>query len=150
MFYYYGVKVFTHFKGYFGDKEECPNCHKVYSKAFIKAKSWAHFDYIPIFPIRTRYYKMCPVCGFNHEMKTKEAKPQMINKNENQDIKIYAKHILHNKPTKRFETDTSYELWFKDNTTNEEICISTNLTKENIKNIKRDRGLKKIDIIDVE
>lgn len=150
MFFVYGTKVFTDFKGYFGDKEECPNCHKSYSPAFVKAKTWAHFDYLPIFPVKTRYYKMCPVCGVNHELKVKEATPLMTNRNDNQNIKLYFKHVLHNKPEKKLQVDTSYELWFKDNNTNEESCISTGLTKENVKTIKKNRGLKVIDIIDVE
>ncbi|MEE3342886.1 MAG: hypothetical protein VZS44_02225 [Bacilli bacterium] len=150
MLFVYGTKILTKFKGYFGAKEECPNCHKTYTPAFVKVKTWAHFDYLPIFPIKTRYYKMCPVCGVNHELKTKEAKPLMINKDENQNTKVYIKHVLHNKPEKKLQTDTSYELWFKDNITNEELCVSTGLTKKDIKTIKKNRGLKTIDIIDVE
>ena len=151
MYFVYGSRTFTSNKGYFGNKETCQHCQKSYIPSYIKVSTWAHFDYIPIFPIKTRYYKMCPICGHNNELTRKEAKPLMINPdNGTQNLKTYAKHVLHNKPEKKLQTDTSYELWVKDLTTGEDICISTGLTKSDIKTSKRNRGLKKIEIIDVE
>ena len=147
----YGDIVFTKHKGYFGEKEECPNCHKVYSPAFVKFSTWAHFSYIPVFPIKTRIYKMCPVCGVDHELKVSEAKPLMTNENTSQSITPYAKHILKNRPKNRmFNIDKSYELWVKDNATNEDFRIATGLNKIQIKNIKKHRGLKRLEIIEVK
>ena len=147
----YGDIVFTKHKGYFGEKEECPNCHKVYSPAFVKFSTWAHFSYIPVFPIKTRIYKMCPVCGVDHELKVSEAKPLMTNENTSQSITPYAKHILKNRPKNRmFNIDKSYELWVKDNATNEDFRIATGLNKIQIKNAKKHRGLKRLEIIEVK
>ena len=70
----YGTKAFTSFKGYFGQKEECPYCHKMYKKGFTKISRWAHLDYIPIFPVGSSYIRFCPVCGNGDVIKSKEAK----------------------------------------------------------------------------
>lgn len=151
MWFIWGTKVFTSFKGYFGGREECPNCHRSYIPSYVKATTWAHFDYIPIFPVKSKYYKMCPICGHNHELKSQEAKALMINMdNGTQQLAVYARHVLHNKPEKKFQIDNSYELWVKDLVTNEDICVATGLTKENIKNAKKNRGIKAMDIIDVQ
>ena len=94
---------------------------------------------------------MCPICGADHELKVSEAKPLMVNKNENQSITIYAKHILHAQPKNKWlNFNKSYELWAKDDLTNEEFCIATELTKDEIKNLKKRRGLKRIKIVTIE
>ncbi len=148
----YGTKAFTSFKGYFGQKEECPNCHKVYKKGFTKVSRWAHIDYIPLFPVGSSYIRFCPVCGNGDVIKSKEAKEIMAAPTdpEPQDITVYAKHILANKPQGFLATDTSYEVWIKDNISGEEMCLATNSTKDYIKSIKKNRGIKNIQIIDVQ
>ena len=45
------------------------------------------------------------------ELKKKDAKALMINKNENQNFYYYAKHILKNKPTGVLTPDNSFEYW---------------------------------------
>ena len=45
--------------------------------------------------------------------------------------------------------DTSYEFWVKDMVTNEEICIATNLDKDTVKRMKKERGLKNFKIINI-
>lgn len=147
----YGTKVFTKFKGYFGEKEECPCCHKSYKKAYVKYTTWAQLECIPLFPVKMRYYKMCPICGDSIELKCKQAKNEMVanESTENQQLETYAKHILSNKPSGFLSTDMSYELWVRDLTTGEEICISTGIAKSLVKAVKKERGLKKIKIINV-
>ena len=49
-----------------------------------------------------------------------------------------------------FNIDKSYELWVKDNATNEDFRIATGLNKIQIKNIKKHRGLKRLEIIEVK
>lgn len=151
MFIEYGTTVFTKFEGFFGEKVECPICHKNYKQAYVRNSVWAHLSYIPLFPLKKKYFKMCPICGNGVELKRREAKAEMINKAETfqQDIKIYAKHNLINKPNGFFAVDDSYELWAKDMLTGEEICISSKITKTSISEEKKARGLKKIDIIEV-
>lgn len=146
----YGTRVFTKLEGYYGEKEECPNCHKVYQKGYVKNSVWAHLDYLPLFPIKKVYFKMCPICGRGYELKKKEAKKEMVNSTiSNQSLEVYAKHILANKPKGIMSVDNSYELWVKDLTTGEEICTASNLSKDVIKDIKKERGLKKIQIKDI-
>lgn len=147
----YGTRVFTKQEGYFGEKEECTVCKRVYQKAYVRYKVWAHLNYIPLFPIKKTYFKMCPICGNGQEIKSKEAKAEMLNTKEtsDQNLEVYAKHILANKPKGILSTDTSYELWVKDLSTGEEICVDTDLYKDAVKDIKKERGLKKLEIRNV-
>ena len=95
----YGTRVFTKFEGYFGERKECEICHRTYRRAFVRNKVWAHLDYIPLFPVKKTYFKMCPICGNGGELKAKEAKLEMASGSINdQNILIYAKHFNANKP----------------------------------------------------
>lgn len=146
----YGTKVFTKFKGYFGEREECACCHKTYKKSYVKFTTWFHIDEIPLFPVKSTYYKMCPICGDSIEMKGKYAKAEMVvtGEPETQQLETYAKHILANKPKGIMSVDNSYEFWVKDLSTGEEICVATGLTKDVVKRMKKERGLKNFKIID--
>ena len=147
----YGTYVFSKFKGYFGDEVECPHCHKNYKKSYVKYSTWAHLCYIPLFPIKIKYASMCPICGWGEELKRKEAKAEMLNsKDEEQRLDTYAKHILAKKPKGIMSVDTSYELYVKDLNKNEAICVVSGITKDTVKEMKKDRGLNKIPIINIE
>ena len=147
----YGTKTFTKFVGYFGEKETCNNCQKTYKKRYVKNTVWAHLDYIPLFPVKKTYSVMCPICGDGISLKSKEAKEDMKNADLSDcpNIELFAKHILEKKPKGILSTDNSYELWTKDLDSGEEICIATDITKDVIKNVKKTRGYKKVNIIDV-
>ncbi len=146
----YGTKVFTKNMGYYGDKVQCESCGKEYPYSFVKISRWFHICYVPLFPVKKTYYKMCPVCSAGVEMKSKAAKAEMksLQKTDCQ-LQIYAKHVLANKPQKLLATDTSYELWAKDLATGEDFCVTTGITKGKIKEIKKARGLKAIPIVEV-
>ena len=96
--------------------------------------------------------KNVQIGGNGDVIKSKEAKEIMAAPTdpEPQDITVYAKHILANKPQGFLATDTSYEVWIKDNISGEEMCLATNSTKDYIKSIKKNRGIKNIQIIDVQ
>lgn len=147
----YGTHVFTKLTGYFGQREECPFCHRIYQKGYVKNTVWAHLQYIPLFPVKKIYFKMCPVCGRGLELKNKEAKAEMANGNGGyrQEFTAYAKHILAKKPKGFMATDASYEFWVKDMSTGEEILVASEITKDMVKQIKKSRGYKKLSIIDV-
>lgn len=148
----YGTHVFTKMKGYYGLKEECPYCHRAYKKAYVKYSKWWHLSYIPLIPLKKRYYKMCPICTGAIELTSREAKDQMeraYDINEPQQLEMYAKHILAKKPKGLLAHDMSYEFWVKDLITGEEICVATNLSKDRVNEIKKERGLKKLQIFDV-
>ncbi len=146
----YGTKVFTKNMGYYGEKAQCESCGKEYPYSFVKISTWFHICYIPLFPVKKTYYKMCPVCSAGVEMKSKAAKAEMksLQKTDCQ-LQIYAKHVLANKPKKFLASDTSYELWAKDAATGADFCITTGITKGKIKEIKKARGLKAIPIVEV-
>lgn len=148
----YGTRVFTKLEGYFGNREECSVCHKTYQKGYVKNTVWAHLSYIPLFPIKKTYFKMCPICGNGMELKSKAAKAEMAAGAgivSSQNLEVYAKHILAKKPKKFMETDTSYEVWVKDLSTGEEVCVASDLYKDAVKDIKKERGLKQLEIRDV-
>ncbi len=147
----YGTHVFTKMAGYFGRKEECPVCNRTYKKGFVKISRWVHVEYIPLFPVKTTYFKMCPVCGSGVELKKKEAKSEMSNNNDEsrQEFEAFAKHVLANKPSGFMSTDNSYEFWVRDLVSGEEILVETGLTKDQIKRMKKGRGYKKVPVIKV-
>lgn len=149
---YYGTRTFSKFMGYFGPRQECENCHKTYKKSFVRFRSWAHIDYIPLFPTKTVYYKACPICGQGFEVHKKDAKVEMQNPGDAgaQELEPYAKHILANKPKGILKTDSSYEFWIRDKMTGEEICIDREITKDDVKNIKKARGYKKVPVEEVK
>ena len=72
-----------------------------------------------------------------------------LNLVSNQAFEVYAKHILAKKPKGAFAVDNSYELWVKDLVTGEDICIAVDITKDMVKNVKKNRGLKKLEIRDI-
>ena len=148
----YGTKAFTSFKGYYGQKEECEHCHRVYKKGYMKINRWVHIDYIPFFPIGGGYFKYCPICGNGVNLKSKEAKQEMngVTDPESQQLKVYAKHILANKPKGFLETDNSYELWVRDEISGEDILLLNQTTKDVVKNVKKNRGLKILPIVEVQ
>ena len=147
----YGTRVFRKMSGYYGERQECTNCHRIYQKGYVKNTVWVHLDYIPLFPVKKSYFKICPVCGRGIELKSKEAKMEMSNSTtmSNQNLEVYSKHILAKKPKGVLETDNSYELWVRDLVTGEEICIASDVSKDAVKNVKKNRGLKKIEIKDI-
>ena len=69
---------------------------------------------------------------------------------EPQQLKVYAKHILANKPKGFLETDNSYELWVRDEISGEDILLLNQTTKDVIKNVKKNRGLKILPIVEVQ
>lgn len=143
--FYYGTRVFSKLMGYFGPKQECDQCHRAYTRAIVKYSTWFHFDYIPIIPTKTQYVKMCPICGAGFELLKADAKQEMqAGNNGFPGFEPHAKHIMANKPKGLLATDNSYELWLKDLSTGEDIIIASEITKEDIKNLKKERGYKKV------
>ena len=149
---YYGTRTFSKHVGYFGPVQECENCHRAYKKAFVKFSSWFHIDYIPLIPTKTVYFKACPVCGRGFELRKKDAKMEMQNGGNDgtQVLTPHAKHILANKPKGLLATDSSFELWLKDEASGEDILIASEITKEDIKNFKKERGWKKVPMENIE
>ena len=61
MIFYYGVQHFRKNKGCYGQPVAC-NCGHTYPREIIRDSKWGHFDYIPLIPMGTDYYSVCPVC----------------------------------------------------------------------------------------
>lgn len=148
----YGTKVFTKKMGYVGSPVECSTCAKSYKMSVVRYRRWGHLNYIPLFPIKSTYYKMCPICASGYELKRADVKTELasINPQETQNLDYYAKHVLANKPKGIMSVDQSYEFWAKDLVSGEEICVSAGIAKDDVKNMKKIRGAKKVPIIDVK
>lgn len=147
----YGTHVFTKFKGYYGRKEECPYCQRKYQQAYVKFSKWFHLIGIPLFPVKRTYYKMCPICAYPVELTVREAKDQMERAYDNipeQKIELYGKHVSVRKPKNIFAHDFSYDFCVKDLISGEEFCIAANLSKDRVKQIAKERGLKKIPFVE--
>lgn len=143
----YGTHVFTKFKGYYGRREECPICHKVYSKGYVHYMKWAHIEFIPIFPVKNRYIKMCPICGNGIELKSKQAKEEMNSlESITQNFEVYAKRINIINPQTGRATNTIFEVWVRDLSNGEETCIASDTSQKIVKTVKKARGLKNIQI----
>ena len=144
----YGTKTFSKNMGYYGPKELCIGCGRTYKTAIVKYTSWFHIDYLPIIPTKKKFFKMCPVCGAATELQKDNAK-QLISKADNEGFagfEALARHIMADKPKGILATDNSYQIWVKDLSTGEEICVQSNATKEDIKQFKLERGYKKLPI----
>lgn len=151
MIVFWGTHVFTRFVGFSGDNSACRNCGLGYKKRIVKESHWAHFEYIPLFPVNIKYQIICPVCGnrytVDHIDMVLDFEP--LKSDPQPDIEVYAKHILAKKPDGAFKTDYSYELWAKDLHTGNETRLGTNCTKTNVNNFKKNLGYKKLEIIEV-
>lgn len=145
----YGTRTFLKVLGDFGHQETCQICGKMYARRYIRTRTWFHITYIPLIPCKTVYYKVCPICANAQEIH-KRAVESMIAITANQKLAYYARHILAKKPKGIFATDRSYELWVKDLATGEEICIASDVDKDEVKNRKQALGLKNLEFITVE
>lgn len=151
----YGVKTFPKRLGDFGEEVFCQYCSKSYKQAIVRVRRAGHLEYIPILPMTSKYYIQCPVCAASEEVKKKNIKDKIEEAKQSGESKLefVVKHVLANRPTsmkdKLLAGDTSYELWAKDLTDNDEFCVQTGLSKSELKKQSRARGLKKFKVIDV-
>lgn len=141
MFILYGTKVFNKIIGYFGEECECPNCHKKYKRRLLKSNSWIHIFYIPFLPLGSSYKAICPMCFKQEKLKRKQVRElKKLPDESGQSIDTY---IIHH-------SDDKYEIWVKDMNGKEELCVLNNLNKTQIKNFKKNMGLKNIETKEVE
>lgn len=149
---WWGTHVFNSFKGFYGDKTECPNCGRTYAPSYVKNNYWFHIEFIPLIPYKSTYFKACPICGYGVQLKGKEGKAEIKEKVEvtDQQFEPYVNHILADKPKGLLKTDNSYEFHVKDLTTGEDICVKQSITKDEVKRIKKGRAYKKLPINKVE
>ena len=78
MIFYYGVQHFRKNKGCYGQPVAC-SCGHTYPREIIRDSKWGHFDYIPLIPMGTDYYSVCPVCmnGFKADKEQKKEIKQL-------------------------------------------------------------------------
>lgn len=132
----YGTHHFNKNKGIYDQKTPC-SCGKVYSKIYIKQNRWFHIDYIPLIPLGSKYYAICPFCADGREITNKVAKQRIAAGPAPADITLYARHIA---SVKR------YELRAREIATGEDMFLAGDLKKGELKEQLKSRGMKLKDV----
>ena len=69
----YGVHHFRKVKGFLGQSVAC-SCGNTYPRQIIKDSKWGHFEYIPLIPLGSDYYSVCPVCMHGYKADKQQKK----------------------------------------------------------------------------
>lgn len=56
----------------------CFNCHNTLRWTLIKEVSWISLFFVPIIPLRTRYYAQCPICSATHSISKESFERQTL------------------------------------------------------------------------
>lgn len=142
MVYVYGVHHFRKMKGHIGGAVTCPDCKTTYQRQVIRDAKWGHFDYIPLIPLGTDYYVVCPVC-YAGELATKDRKKE-IKSLLAQNTPAYQKltpHLICHADGK------TYDLILQDDVSGQRYVVETDATKAQIKKVCKDRFYKKDAIV---
>ena len=132
----YGTTVFNKIVGHYGPKAACPNCGKEYQTDFIKSSKWGHFCYIPLIPMGSKYYRVCPVCYASMQMKKKEAKAMMAEYPSEAQELVHVGYV-HKK-------SKTCDLKLEDRISGQEYPILQGASKAEYKKEKKDRLYKKM------
>ena len=139
----YGVRVFNKILGYFGEVCECENCHNKYKKRLLKTSKWMHIMFIPFCPFGSKYKEICPICYQQKNITKKEARELKKNPDTSgQDIETYVLHHANDK--------NGYEIWTRDVNGSLNECVLNKLNKTQIKNFKKNMGLKNFAIKEID
>ena len=131
----YGIKEFIKNLGFYGPATMCDGCQTQYKKWIVRTKKWMHIMFIPLFPIKTEYKLVCPMCCKMDALDKKVAKQYLAQPDMNgQNIQIAFYHHVGN--------DQGYEVWVTDYNTNIQKCVMANLNKYQLNNVKRNLGFK--------
>lgn len=57
-----------------GNEYMCPRCNNVNRWPVLQYTTWFTLFFIPLIPLRKKYYEMCPICRAGREMKKDQAK----------------------------------------------------------------------------
>lgn len=138
----YGTYHFTKLMGYFGEPTTCPVCRRTYKQAIVKDVKWGHVDYIPLLPMGSQYIQECPICAEDKNLTKKLAQNIMNKPGDGAEQKLT--------PFVRYDKPNKYrEFIIKDEASGEEICVASGISKSDCKHIAKDRGLKKVPIIEM-
>lgn len=143
MIYYYGVQHFRKNKGCYGQPVAC-NCGHTYPREIIRDSKWGHFDYIPLIPMGTDYYSVCPVCmnGFKADKEQKKEIKQLL---------AQAPSNVHFTPHMVSYADKkTFDFYLQDDATGEKIRILQGVSKYEVKEEYKSRLIKKKDIVQEE
>lgn len=133
---YYGTHVFNKTLGNLGETVKCSYCQKTYKRIYIKHNRWFHIEFIPLIPLPARYSCCCPICGDADTLKGKEAKALIAAHKNDTSAPELTPHIRYYKDSK------CYSFSYTDNATGEEIPVSSDMKKGDLKPLLKTRGLK--------
>jgi len=57
----------------FADVHKCSNCNNAKAFLVINVKEWFTLFWIPIFPVSSQYFLMCPICGYGAQITKEQA-----------------------------------------------------------------------------
>lgn len=61
----------------------CPNCNNQRFWNLIHERTNFSLFFLPVFPVKNKYYKACPICNYGKEL-SKEAYQQLLNQSHGQ------------------------------------------------------------------
>ncbi|MEG0176766.1 zinc-ribbon domain-containing protein [Anaerorhabdus sp.] len=81
MFVIFGTKITQKILGY-EKKIRCGRCNNVTPWQIVKVTNWFSLFFIPIFPLSTKYYEICPICHGATPITKSEAEALIVNEVE--------------------------------------------------------------------
>lgn len=140
MIFYYGVQHFRKNKGCYGQPAAC-SCGHTYPREIIKDSKWGHFDYIPLIPMGTDYYSVCPVCmnGYKADKQQKQELKQLLSQTPAN--VHFTPHMV------TYADKKTFDFYLQDDATGEKIRILQGVSKYEVKEEYKSRLIKKKEIV---
>lgn len=138
----YGVHHFRKWKGYCGAPITCPDCGNTYQREIIRDAKWGHIDFIPLLPLGTDYYVVCPVC-YAGEIADKARKKEIkgLLAQNNPPYQKLTPHLVTHADT------NTYDLILQDDISGQRFTVERDASKKEIRRTCKDRFYKKQNIV---
>lgn len=69
----WGTKGFEKVLGMTKQPYQCSHCGNANYYKIVRQRVWFTLFWIPLFPVSTKYYVLCPICDFGSKLKKDEA-----------------------------------------------------------------------------
>ena len=132
----WGTHHFHKNVGHYGPVQTCPNCGSTYQKDYIKESNWGHIYYIPLLPVGSSYYKVCPICYASEKITSKQAKEEM-NSFPPVNQSLVPRVIRHT-------GSGNYDMYVEDQLSGHKYLLCEGAAKSRIKEIEKNRFYKNV------
>lgn len=75
---FYGTRIFSKQLGAMHQTALCGNCQAQVRQAVIREWTWFTLFFIPLIPLWTSYFVICPNCGKKTKIKKRDAKSMIV------------------------------------------------------------------------